>query len=316
MKRKIGFLIALVAMLSMMLVPAGALADPVVLGAVVLDSQVFLDNKDAVTNWGEGPYALTPGDGIGGILGYNASGSEFVWGLEATGLAAGDYALIYYADFSARFTTWGGNNPGAVIDTVTADVLGNISASGSIDLGMDLPCPPDANQFEIDYGTGPDTTGDNYTHVHGAKIWLVPTSVLSAGGVLPVISWPPDDTWLFETDLITYNDTDENSTIISIDVTPTTIDFGNLAAGMTRDMGTITITNSGTATVDVAASVAGDGVFTNGLKLNAAAPSLYGVVLVDDETDDPNVSLEVPSSVGVGTKTGTLTLLATAYAGP
>jgi len=113
-----------------------------------------------------------------------------------------DYTLIYYADKEDRTVNWGGDNPGAVIASGTSDGTGYLILSGSPDLGMSLPCPPDANISIYSYNGSPDY----YTHAHGAKIWLVPTDCLTGGG-LPVATWSPDR-FLFETDLIVYVDTD------------------------------------------------------------------------------------------------------------
>ena len=74
--------------------------------------------------------------------------------------------------------------------------------SGSPDLGMDLPHPDDANGYHYDYTQVPDL----YNNATGAKIWLVPSSDYDAGAK-KVTAWSPDD-FLFETDLITYDDID------------------------------------------------------------------------------------------------------------
>ncbi len=147
-------------------------------------------------------------DDTAGTLHYALSGSEFEYNFRATGLEGEEvvgYALIYYADYEERFDDWGGDNPGAVIGYFKTDGNGTIlTVSGSVDLGMDLPCPPDANMYEHNYTEPPD----EYANAHGAKIWLVPTSALTESmPELPVIVWAPA-TFLFETDLITYNDTD------------------------------------------------------------------------------------------------------------
>jgi len=156
-------------------------------------STLVLENKDA--NWDVIP------DGMHGELTFNSSYPTFDYTFEATGLVNdGVYSLIYYADKPDRFVDWGGNNPGILIGTFTANGSGDIPLEfRSVELGMDLPSPNDANIDQYDYCTG---TGDNYDTCHGAKIWLVPSSDYTAPGLT---AWNPA-TYLFETDLINYID--------------------------------------------------------------------------------------------------------------
>jgi hypothetical protein len=162
-----------------------------------ISQALILENKTA--DWG-----IIGGDNTQGILSYNASGETFDYNFTAQGLVDGEYALIYYADYEDRYNQWGGDNPGAVIGIGTTDGSGNLVMSGSPDLGIDLPDPQDANSdiSNHNYCGAPD----NYAHCTGAKIWLVPTSDLTGGNVLPLTAWNPSS-YLFETDLITYDDT-------------------------------------------------------------------------------------------------------------
>jgi len=124
-------------------------------------------------------------DGAYGELFYNCSGAEFEYAFYGTGLTASTgYSLIYYAD------PWTGDNPGAWIAAGTSDGSGNIVLSGSVDLGIDLPTSPDTNP--------------------GAKIWLVLSSDYNSGTAAtgPMTGWNPTE-YLFEHNLITYNDTDD-----------------------------------------------------------------------------------------------------------
>lgn len=153
---------------------------------------LILENKDA--SWD-----IISGDGIQATLTFDTVANNFNYGLTATGLQAStEYAIIYYADMPDRFVDWGGDNPGALIDTFTTDGTGDCTQSNSVNLAMNLPSPPDANIDEHDYSGSPD----NYAHAHGAKIWIVPTSDYSAP---ELIVWNPA-TYLFETDLIIYLD--------------------------------------------------------------------------------------------------------------
>jgi hypothetical protein len=304
LKRKLlSILLVATLILSFGLLATPVMAEDVGVEGVVYENYLTLDNKTDFTmpdGWNE-----TPGDGIGGTLGYNSAGPTFEWGLEATGIADGDYALIYYADYPGdRFDEWGGDNPGVVISTMT--VSGNaISTSGSAELGMDLPCAPDANKYFYDYSGDPD----NYAHAHGAKIWLVPASALD-GGSLPVTAWPPDDNWLFETDLITYDDTDVDSGyVVSISVAPTTIDFGMLSPGQSNSGGTIEVTNTGGLPVNVTVELPADGLFSN-ILFDANAYGTRGIAV--GATDTADVSLDVPGDQAPGDYSGTIVFWAEA----
>ena len=136
--------------------------------------------------------------GAQGTLTYQLT-EDFNYEFEATGLVAGDYSLIYYADMPDRFEDWGGKNPGGEIATFTVEEDGIISETGTSDLVIDLPNNPDANISEHDYCGGVD----NYDLCHGAKVWLVESSNYVDG---EVITWDPTQ-FLFETDLITRTNT-------------------------------------------------------------------------------------------------------------
>ena len=158
---------------------------------------LVLEDKD--TNWD-----VIGDNTIGATLIFGTSQEEFVYYLVGeVPLNDTEYSLVYYADLPDRFNDWGGDNPGAVIGTGTSDVNGAIEMEGSINLGMDLPHPDDANfnMDETDYREAPDF----YCNGDGAKLWLVVTSDLTSGD-LPMTGWNPGN-YLFETDLIHYEDT-------------------------------------------------------------------------------------------------------------
>lgn len=156
--------------------------------------ELVLENKDS--DW-----KLILEDGIGATVTYNVAGPEICYDVVGTGLhSETEYILIYYADKPDRFVNWGGNNPGALIGTGTTDESGDLSMSGVIDLNMNLPCEPDWNiNPDPDY-----CETDGYDHCCGAKLWLVPSSDYAEP---EMIAWNPT-TYLFETDLISYTDTD------------------------------------------------------------------------------------------------------------
>jgi len=139
---------------------------------------LLLENKNTGGDW-----SPITGDGIWGVLKWDGDGSKFDFTLSAYGLTPStNYSLIYYAD------PWPGNNPGALIKSKNSDASGDLSTSGDVNLGIDLPDPADAN-----YPTG-------------AKIWLIPSSAYNSG-TKGVTVWPPANDWLFEYNLIKYDDT-------------------------------------------------------------------------------------------------------------
>ncbi len=136
-----------------------------------------LENKDENFN-------IVYNDGIWALLSYNPSGSTFDYELVAHCLQSNtSYSLIYYAD------PYPGDHPGALLGTFTTDATGMIHpTTGSVEINMDLPHTSDAN------------------YPSGAKIWLVPSSDYDAVNH-KIIGWSPTE-YLFEHNLITYDDTD------------------------------------------------------------------------------------------------------------
>lgn len=144
---------------------------------------VRLTHKDGEPNWN------TTGE-ISDLT-YTAMGDTFNYELDAVGLNAGtSYSLIYYAD------PWPGIN-GMVIDEFMADANGCVLASGNIELNMNIPNSADEN-----FGKG-------------GKVWVVPSSHLTDGNSMPMVSWDHTE-YIYEyseiltgdyTDLVRYTDT-------------------------------------------------------------------------------------------------------------
>ena len=164
MKKRI--LISLLLALVMLVSVSGA--------ALAGDGTLVLENKDPVT-WVEIE------DGYSATLLYTTAGVYFNYSLLGNVAEDVEYSLIYYAD------PWAGNNPGALIGTGAA-TGGNIEMNGTIDLGMSLPDPQDANY--------PD----------GAKIWLLPSDCYDPA-LSAVSLWQPTR-FFFERELITYEKLD------------------------------------------------------------------------------------------------------------
>ena len=299
-KRILSTLLALVLILSFGLaVPA--MANTVTLELGVYDNVFDLENKDPVT------WAVESGDGIGAQFGYNDSGSDFNFGLIAEGLAINTpYSLIYYADTEDRFVDWGGvvaPGIGRVIASGTSTGTGALVLTGSPDLGIDLPSLPDANAYFYDYTATPD----EYADATGAKVWLIPTSVLT-GGIMPVATWTPDDTWLFETQLVNYDDTDVNPIpMVAITVAPDNLNFGLLTPGQSASE-SLTVTNTGFVDADISATATGA---ISGMTLTLDTTytvSTWGITQVPDEVD--TVIVGIIAAATPGPYTGTLTFAA------
>jgi len=286
-----------------LLVPTVALADSVPVTATVYDNSMNLENKDS--SW-----TVISGDSIGGVIGYNTAGTTFDFGLDTIGLADGNYSLIYYADTEDRYNAWGGivaTGIGTVIATGNSS-SGIMSITGSVELGMDLPMLPDANAYFYDYTQAPDS----YDTATGAKLWVVPTSVLT-GGVMPIASWSPDNNWLFETDLINYDDTDIASPdIVAISISPTTIDFGILAPCKSSDR-VVTVTNTGYVDTDVTVGIPATSVF----KYITTDWSGNMETVLDGSYEDVTLTLAIPCYYKTrGTESGVVTFTATATPTP
>jgi len=320
LKKIFSITFVMVLMMGLSLVPAVVGADP------GYDSSLTLENKNAT-------WAIID-DPIQGTLEYDSSADLFWYNFSATGLTTStNYSLIYYADQPDRFVDWGGSNPGALIATFMTDPSGNITpTAGSVDLNMDLPCSPDWN-----INPDPDYCDlhngfDDYDHCSGAKIWLVPTSVLPN-------PYPDDGSWafwdvsgiLFETDLIWYDDTDDGDStvaltaevpdIVAISATPTSIDFGTVYPGDTAVGDNITLKNIGTKTVAVDATLDPmTGTVFNYLKLKGSySPSYSGAwspiisSLLPSANQTLTTALDVPSTyIPQGSEEATLIFEATA----
>jgi hypothetical protein len=118
--------------------------------------------------------------GAWGKMKYNLSGPEFDFNFNGHGLeAAEEYLLIYYPD------PWPGDDL-ICLGSGTANKGGNVHIKGSVNTG-DLPAENDTNA--------------------GAKIWLVLLDDVDCFEQ-KMIGWDPTE-YLFEYDLITFDDTDE-----------------------------------------------------------------------------------------------------------
>lgn len=185
------------------LVATGGSSDP----DVIRDNNLYSEERISFDVWDEvnlveknpSTWEIIYG-GAYGILRYDTVNSVFDFTFEGYGLEPlTEYSLIYYADRPNRFVNWGGDNPGAHIMTGGTDEFGYISLGGEVELNMDLPHP------------------DDYNYWVGAKIWLVPSADYDVG-MKKVTNWNPTE-FLFETDLIHYDDTDvANLATLTVDI--------------------------------------------------------------------------------------------------
>ncbi len=122
-------------------------------------------------------------DGAWGKMTFNLSGASLRIVFNGHGLEADSaYTLIYYPD------PWPGEGL-ICLGEGTADEFGNVHIAGTADHG-DLPAVTDANRED------------------GAKLWLVLSEDVDCGEESQMVGWQPTE-YLFEYDLITFDDTDE-----------------------------------------------------------------------------------------------------------
>jgi len=96
---------------------------------------------------------------------------------------------------------------------------------------------------------------------------------------------------------------------IGISVSPTSISFGSVTPGTPSAAKTVTVTNTGNVAETVSASIENEsiaGVYTNGLKINAAAVSAWTNSLAIAGNVAPELILTVPTGTAPGTYTATL----------
>ena len=137
-------------------------------------AHLYLYEKDAVT-W----EIVDPG--AWGKMKYNLSGETFDFVFNGHGLEIGlEYTLIYYPD------GWPGEGL-ICLGSGTVNEEGNIHIAESVDTG-DLPAEGDT------------------TPLGGAKIWLVLSNDINCDDQF--YGWNPTE-YLFEDDVITFDDTDE-----------------------------------------------------------------------------------------------------------
>ncbi|MCJ7805156.1 hypothetical protein MUP46_00745 [Patescibacteria group bacterium] len=293
MKKYIGILVCL-ALVFMGL----AFVQPTL--ATTYDSSLDLVNKDPST------WAII--GTIQGTLDYFESGNTFAFTFSATGLeATTNYSLIYYAN------PWPGNNPGKLIGTGLSDGSGGLTISGTPDLNMSLPTPPDSNMV-VPHNVPPD----NYAHAYGAKIWLVPSSDYAE----PAVTSYQPTRFLFETDLINYTDTDlagtgvpltttitEPAATIGLTVSPPSLGFGNVSVGSCSENSSITLTNAGNVPIKVTASTSA-GFYTDCLKIeNVTANGWISTKIPVGGHLDINVKV-CPTIAYNGTITGSVSFVA------
>lgn len=94
-------------------------------------------------------------------------------------------------------------------------------------------------------------------------------------------------------------------------VTPGSVNFGDLKAGGSVSKN-VAVKNIGTTGIKMSGQVTGDSAFTDNLKLDAVAWANFGKTIGAGNQADVAVSLQLPGTVTVGQKNGTLVFWATA----
>ncbi|AKB30294.1 cell surface protein [Methanosarcina siciliae T4/M] len=105
--------------------------------------------------------------------------------------------------------------------------------------------------------------------------------------------------------------------VISLEVSPSALDFGELYPGKTSELQNLTLKNRGTCDVNVTAIVcdysAGDELFSQGLLLDSQIWNNYWKVVGKNSQENTSVALKVPADyAGSGNKKGTITFWAEA----
>jgi hypothetical protein len=127
----------------------------------------------------------------------------------------------------------------------------------------------------IDHSIAPDF----YAHAYGAKLWLVPSACYNAT-TKAISVWSPTR-FLFETDVITYTDTNagggssvpattvvtEPVSTIGMTVSPNPFNFGSVAINSCSTAIPVTLTNTGNVPIKVTITTS-TGYYASCLKVN------------------------------------------------
>lgn len=153
---------------------------------------LYLYQKVEPTESGIDEWEVVPG-GMWGKMKYILSGEEFQFVFNGHDLPLGqNYTLIYYPD------PWPGKGL-ICLGNGTVNEYGEIHIMNSVNTG-DLP-------IENDKNADPDETTYTWNSKTGAKIWLVLSSDVDCEAQ-EMVGWT-QDAYLFEADLINFEDTDD-----------------------------------------------------------------------------------------------------------
>ncbi len=114
---------------------------------------------------------------------YTIVGSEFIYRVESEDIDVNDYTLVYYPDIEGYDS---------------ADYTGYVIPADEI--VESLPMNNDLNKVDDEYCT--NDKNPEGVNCYGAKLWLVLTNDINGNYI---VGWS-GDSYLFETDLITYTD--------------------------------------------------------------------------------------------------------------
>lgn len=229
MKRKIGFLIALVAMLSMMLVPAGALADTLLpySGTYGAPNSVGVTIADTGDGWLEWTYT------------YSVSPTHTPKMTVAIDYPSG-FCITTFDDSS--HTGWYyAPDGGTAVQFSTDDAVGTYGGwVETTAVGNVLTVRIRKSELGLTF------MWHGYANVDGQQVWIEMNT--SGDPYLPTgeITIDPDMGPSLNGNIVE---------ILAINVYPTSIDFGTITPGTPVSGDTITVTNIGTVAVAVSASI-------------------------------------------------------------
>ena len=230
---------------------------------------------------------------------------NFSWTPEAVG----NYSLLVTADSGNSVTESNETNNIAETNVTVLLVTAPVAAftanvtTGNAPLSVrftDLSTGKGITTRAWEFGDGENSTEQNPSHTYTAEgNYTVKLTVANEGG---------RDEEIKATYIIV---TQKALPAISIEVSPSTLDFGRLSPGKNSSPLELTLKNAGTSsinvTVEVSDSSSEDKMFSNGIYLDEAFWNTYEKTIEYNNQTNTEVTLQVPLDSWYGTYGGTIT---------